>query len=136
MGHDAAAHGNGYYIKIWATLMVLLVISLVGPTLGILVVTLITAFGVAVVKATMVMAYFMHLNVEKKYIWGLLLSALVFILGLFFGIAPDIMANRGHNWVKCNGYDAKNLARFAHMGLAAEEIGLNKDGKICTPQRF
>jgi hypothetical protein len=38
--------------------------------------TLITAFGIAIVKALIVAAFFMHLNVEKKYIWYVLLTML------------------------------------------------------------
>src|SRR3989339_1149485 len=135
MGHDVA-HTSGYYVKIWAILMVLFFISVAGPTLGILIVTLITAFGVAAVKATMVMAYFMHLNVEKKYIWGLLASALIFIGGLFIGVAPDVMKSRGVQWTKCNSFDEHNLARFQHEGIHASDIGLNRTGRVCTPQRF
>ena len=135
MGHDAS-HGYNYYVKIWGILMVLLVISLVGPELEILIVTLITAFGVAVVKAGMVAAYFMHLNIEKKYIWGLLTSALIFLVGLFIGVAPDVMQNEGVQWLKCNSYDAKNLARFAEEGVPSSDIGLNASGRHCTPQRF
>jgi len=135
MGHDVA-HTSGYYVKIWAILMVLFFISVAGPTLGILIVTLITAFGVAAIKATMVMAYFMHLNVEKKYIWGLLASALIFILGLFIGVAPDVMKSHGVQWTKCNSFDERNLARFQHEGIHALDIGLNRTGRICTPQRF
>lgn len=135
MGHGEA-HGSGYYVKIYAILMVLFVISVLGPEVGILMVTLITAFGIAVVKATMVMAYFMHLNVEKKYIWGLLASALIFIVGLFVGVAPDVMMNHGTQWVKCNSYDAANLARFQREGIPSSSLGLNKSGRVCTPQRF
>ena len=135
MGHDSA-HTSGYYVKIWAILMVLFVISVLGPELDILIVTLVTAFGVALVKATMVMAYFMHLNVEKKYIWGLLASALIFIVGLFVGVAPDVMLSHGTQWTKCNSFDERNLARFQSEGVPSDKIGLNRTGRVCTPQRF
>jgi caa(3)-type oxidase subunit IV len=135
MGHDAP-HGSGHYVKIYGILMVLFIISVLGPEIGILIVTLITAFGIAVVKATMVMAYFMHLNVEKKYIWGLLASAVIFIGGLFIGVAPDVMLSHGTQWLKCNSFDEKNLARFEHHNVPASKIGLNRSGRVCTPQRF
>jgi len=81
--------------------MVLLVVSIVGPFFGILALTLITAFGIALVKAWMVASYFMHLNVEKKYIWWLLLGTLLFVVTLFAGMAPDVLVSEGLNWKNC-----------------------------------
>jgi len=66
--------------------------------LGVPAITLITAFGIAVVKATMVAAYFMHLNIEKRYIWFILFIMLAFLLVLFAGVAPDVMKQGGRNW--------------------------------------
>ena len=56
--HDAA-HGGGHtthhypYVKIWGLLLVLLALSILGPMLGHPIVTLLTAFGIAFVKAFM-----------------------------------------------------------------------------------
>ena len=47
--------------------------------IGIKWLTLVTAFGIAVVKAYLVAANFMHLKVEKKYVVYLLLTALAFM---------------------------------------------------------
>lgn len=96
MTTNAAAHPN--YVKVYAVLLVLFAISVVGPLLGHPWVTLVTAFGVAAVKATMVAAYFMHLNVERRYIWYLLLVMLAFMGLLFAGVAPDVLARGGQNW--------------------------------------
>jgi len=93
-----ATHAGNNYLKIYLCLVVLLIISIIGPTMGILAVTLITAFGVAVAKATLVTSYFMHLNVEKRYVWFILLTMLVFLLVLFAGVAPDVMRHSGQNW--------------------------------------
>jgi caa(3)-type oxidase subunit IV len=102
MAHDAA-HDNHdkRYVKIWGILLVLLAISIAGPTLGIQAVTLVTAFGIAVVKALIVAAYFMHLNVEKRFIWYLLIISLAFIGIFYFGVAPDIMKGDGTLWKDC-----------------------------------
>jgi len=103
-GHD---HGHGdhehihppsFYIKTWAILVVLLGISIVGPELGIRVVTLITAFGIAVVKAWLVCARFMHLDAQKKWVVYFLVVALGFMGLFFFAIAPDILKHEGTNW--------------------------------------
>jgi caa(3)-type oxidase subunit IV len=88
------------YVKIWLILLALLVVSILGPVLGIKAVTLITAFGIAIVKAYLVAKNFMHLNIEPRYAVYLLLTMLVFMLLLFAGSAPDVMKHEGTNWVK------------------------------------
>ena len=93
-------HEHPNYVKIWAILVVLLAISIAGPFLGIPVVTLITAFGIAIVKAYLVAANFMHLNVEKRYAAYLLVTMVVFVFLFFAGTAPDVMQAEGDNWVK------------------------------------
>ena len=110
-GHGAgAAHAGGHaahhrnYVKIWGILVVLLVISVVGPMLGIRVITLITAFGIALVKAYMVAKNFMHLDVEKPIVHWLLAIALVLMVLMFSGLAPDVMKETGRNWKKDAGF--------------------------------
>ncbi len=76
------------YVKIWLILLALLVVSILGPFLGIKAVTLITAFGIAIVKAYLVAKNFMHLNIEPRYAVYLLLTMLVFMLLLFAGARP------------------------------------------------
>lgn len=93
-----AGHGHPNYVKIWGILVVLLVVSVLGPLTGHEWIILVTAFGIAVVKALMVAAYFMHLNIERTYIKQLLLVILVLMLVLFAGVAPDVMKRAGQNW--------------------------------------
>ena len=94
-------HLHPNYIKIWYWLLVLLVISSVGPLLEIPLVTLITAFGIAVVKSFMVASYFMHLKFEKKIIWLLLLMSVCLLGVFFFGVGSDIMMTEGDQWIDC-----------------------------------
>jgi caa(3)-type oxidase subunit IV len=112
-----AHHGPGYYIKIYWILLVLLVISIVGPELGNRTLTLITAFGIAIVKALMVAAEFMHLRVEKKYIWYMLYSMLLMVFLFFLGTAADTMIPHGENW---NNEAAQSLIE-QHKGNAPAE---------------
>ena len=56
------------YGKVYMVLLVLLVISILGPMLEIQVVTLITAFGIAGVKALLVAKKFMHIDEAPKYL--------------------------------------------------------------------
>ena len=93
-------HGPAHYLKIWAILLILLVVSICGPMLGFRVITLLTAFGVALVKAGMVASEFMHLKLERKYITYMLLTMVLLMAIFFFGVAPDVMKNHGENWSK------------------------------------
>ncbi len=98
MSEEHTHHPN--YVKIWAILCGLLAVSVVGPMFGIQTVTLITAFGIACVKAYMVVKNFMHINIAKRYVTYLVATCLVFMLLLFAGTAPDVMKPDGENWTK------------------------------------
>ena len=95
-------HAHPNYVKIWVILLVLLAISVAGPFLGINIVTLITAFGIAIVKAYLVAKNFMHVNIEQRYVAYLLGTALVLMLLFFAAVAPDVMKHEGDQWVKPN----------------------------------
>jgi caa(3)-type oxidase subunit IV len=97
-GHGDHAHHGPSYEKTFGTLLVLLVISVIGPEIGIKWLTLVTAFGIAIVKAYLVASRFMHLNIEKKYVGYILLTALAFIFLFYAGVAPDVMKHRGRGW--------------------------------------
>lgn len=98
---DAAAH-EAHYKKIWVVLLVLLLISFAGPFLEIRVVTMVTAFGIAVVKAWLVAKHFMHVTAQPKFVMYLMGTCLVFMLLFFAGTAPDVMEHEGANWTKPN----------------------------------
>ncbi len=114
--HSDKHHGPSYYVKIWAILLVLLIISIIGPELGNRHLTLITAFGIAIVKAVMVAAYFMHLKVEKKYISYMLLAMLLMVCMFFLGTAGDTMKPDGQNWTN----DAAHKLIEQHKGMSTE----------------
>lgn len=98
--HAHTGHHDDHYVKIWAALCVLLVVSIVGPMVGIRVVTLMTAFGVALVKAYLVARHFMHLNIEKRWVVYILVVMLAFMAVMFGGISPDVMTDGGTHWQK------------------------------------
>jgi caa(3)-type oxidase subunit IV len=91
---------SAHYLKIWGILLVLLVVSVCGPMLEIKAVTLITAFGIAIIKAFLVAKHFMHLAIERRFVVYILLGMLLLMFMLFFGIAVDIMKPAGSNWQK------------------------------------
>ena len=96
--HQGSHHGPQYYVKMWAILLVLLIVSIIGPEFGIPLLTLITAFGIALIKAYMVAAYFMHLSTEKRYIHYMLYTMLLFMAIFFAGVCVDVMRPKGENW--------------------------------------
>ena len=100
--HGHAPHRN--YVKIWGILVLLLVVSVTGPMLGIRVVTLIAAFGVALVKAYMVAKNFMHLDIEKPIVHWILLVALALMVLLYGALAPDVQRGAGQGWKKDAGF--------------------------------
>ncbi len=98
------------YTKIYVTLLVLLAISIIGPMFEIRVLTLITAFGIACVKAYLVAKHFMHINIARRYVAYLVTTCLVFMLLFFAGSAPDVMQAYGSNWEKPAWIEAQEAA--------------------------
>lgn len=104
-----ASHSHPSYLKIYILLLVLFVVSVAGPEIAHLmglegatrlIVVLVTAFGIALVKAYYVLAYFMHLKFEKIYAPYILLSMVALLFVFFFGTASDVMKSEGHHWKK------------------------------------
>jgi caa(3)-type oxidase subunit IV len=110
-------HSPRHYVKIWAVLCVLLVISVLGPEAGIPIVTLLTAFGIAFVKAYLVAKHFMHINTERPIIRYMLVTSLMFMLLFFAAVAPDVLNHNGARW--------ENIAAKQAIidGLAAGDHG-------------
>ncbi len=98
------------YVKIWAILVVLLIISVIGPEIGIRWVTLMTAFGIACVKAYMVADKFMHIGEMPKFISYIVVTSVVFMVLLFAGSAmPSI------GWTHLDGVEAADPATPAAL---------------------
>jgi caa(3)-type oxidase subunit IV len=116
-----AAHGDSHYVKIWAILLVLLTISVLGPMAEIKWLTLITAFGIAIVKAYLVIVNFMHINLTPRFVVYTFTTTLVFMLLFFAGAAPDVMKSHGTNWEK-PGWIAADKA-FAAGDLVGASFG-------------
>jgi len=109
------------YKKIYVTLLILLVISVAGPFLGIQWVTLIAAFGIAVVKAAMVVQNFMHLKWERRIVKWVLASSVVLMALFWAGVAPDVMKHSGRNWVNDAALAATARGIAAPHGEGEEE---------------
>jgi caa(3)-type oxidase subunit IV len=98
-GSQAEGHDINY-VKIWAILVALLAISVIGPLFEIRVVTLLTAFGIAVVKAYLVAKNFMHVNLAPRFIPYAIITSLLFMFLFYAGVAPDVNRAQGQGWEK------------------------------------
>jgi caa(3)-type oxidase subunit IV len=119
--HGGEHHGEHHhveYVKIYFVLLALLIVSVAGPFIGDALkmhwITLVTAFGIAVVKAYMVAANFMHLKFEKKYVSYLMFTALAFMFLFYAGVSPDVMKHRGRNWDNVAAKQETERAQKAH----------------------
>jgi len=126
-----AGHKHPSYIKIYITLVILFLVSVAGPEIahrfgmqGVsrTVLVLSTAFGIAIWKAYLVCAYFMHLKFEKVYAPYILLGCLSLLFVFFFGTATDAMFSNGQNWIKSYSEEAAaaEAASRSHGGHAEE----------------
>jgi caa(3)-type oxidase subunit IV len=122
MSEHEEHHETSFYVKTWALLLVLLIVSILGPELGIKWVTLVTAFGIAVVKAYFVAVRFMHIDLTPRYVIYFVTTALVFMLLFFAGTAPDVMKSSGTNWEKPDWIQAE-ADYAAHGGAGAGSHG-------------
>ena len=135
----ADSHASGHphhrnYVKIWAILLGLLVVSVVGPMTGVRVIVLITAFGVALVKAYMVAKNFMHVDVEKPIVHWMMALALTLMVLLFAGLAPDVMKDKGQQWHKGAEFHVMPPAHHGgHEGAAGGATGAHEGGTSDTP---
>jgi len=119
MSSDTEAHiHHPNYVKIWAVLVVLLIVSVLGPLTGIRWLMLVMAFGIALVKAYMVAKNFMHVNLEKRWVTYLLVTCLVFLGILFAGVAPDVMRHQGLRW---ENYAAKKAVESGSQASPKHE---------------
>ena len=90
------------YVRIWGILVVLFIVSWVGPEVAEVVpipgLLFITAFGIAFVKAWLVIKHFMHVPMEQPIVHYILVTCLV-LMGLFFaGVSVDVRNHHGARW--------------------------------------
>ena len=138
-GHSEGRSGffGNHYVRIYFLLLVLLAVSILGPVVGGtidrqveifghqislgLALTLVTAFGIAVWKASLVIKHFMHLSIERP-IAKIFLAASVLLLALFWGgVAPDVQLHEGRMW---ENLDAKAAVA---RGISEPEVHVEDD---------
>lgn len=91
-----AAHGGGRwyqtYVVVWVWLLAFTIIEISAVALRLdraLLVTLLLALSL--MKAVLIVAYFMHLRYERLTLIYLVLTPLILILVLFGGVVPDAL---------------------------------------------
>ncbi len=88
-----AGHSSRLYVSVWIYLLVLTAVEVVlaymrvFPPAGMLVVLMV----LSLVKAGLIMAYFMHLRFERATLFLSLVPAVVVVISLLFVFFPDSM---------------------------------------------
>ena len=91
-GAPEGPHGSalGLYIKIYVALMVLLFLTVAVAYTNVGVWALPAALTIAVIKALLVIIFFMHLRFTGKLMWLYSVVGLVWLGMLFFGVLVDV----------------------------------------------
>jgi cytochrome c oxidase subunit 4 len=89
MTQEAKKHPN--YVALWGILVAALLVSLLLGEMKIPVLAVVLIFTVAVAKAYLVAAYYMHLRYEPLFIVIILLAGLATLYVLVFGLVPDVV---------------------------------------------
>lgn len=82
---------KAFLIKIWVVLLVALGVSLALSSLHYPALATSLIFAIAIIKAFLVLWYYMGLKNEPGYIGWILMMGLVFMAVLFVGLVPDMM---------------------------------------------
>jgi cytochrome c oxidase subunit 4 len=86
-----ATHHHPNYVAVWIWLVLLAAVSVVLSILPLSQpITLLLIFEAAVVKAVLVVIYFMHLKFERLLIYSLIIIPLAFFGILLLVLVPDI----------------------------------------------
>ncbi len=82
-------------INIWLGLLLLLGLSLLLGSWGHVVLATSLIFTIALLKAGLVVYYYMGLKWEPKYIALIILSGILCLILLYFALVPDIVYRYG-----------------------------------------
>ncbi len=84
--------GPGVYLWVWGALLLLTALTVTAASLHLGRATVAVAMGIAAVKSTLVVLYFMHLRWERKLLLKLLLPITLVTLAIFIGLTyTDIL---------------------------------------------
>jgi len=83
------------YVAIWGVLMGALVVSLGLAYMEHAFLAALLIFLVAIVKAFLVVAFYMHLKFEPGHVIAIVIAGLLALAILFLGLVPDIVHVHG-----------------------------------------
>jgi caa(3)-type oxidase subunit IV len=86
---EAKKHPN--YVALWGILVAALMVSMLLGEMHIPVLAVVLIFSVAIAKAYLVAAYYMHLRYEPLFVMMIVVAGLVCLYVLFFGLVPDVV---------------------------------------------
>jgi caa(3)-type oxidase subunit IV len=78
-------------VAIWGVLVAALVVSILLGEMNLPVVAAVLIFSVAIAKAYIVAAYYMHLRSEPFFVVIIIVTGLACLYVLFVGLVPDIV---------------------------------------------
>lgn len=84
-------HEHPNYVLIWGCLVSALLVSLFLGYMDLPVVAAVLIFTIAIAKAWLVVAYYMHLKFEPFYVLVIMATGLACLYFLFVGLVPDIV---------------------------------------------
>ena len=73
------------YIFVWAALMLLTALTVATASMNLRKVTIIVCLGIAALKSTLVLLYFMHLRFENSVVIKLVIPIAIVVLAIFIG---------------------------------------------------
>ena len=88
--HEHQPVDMGLYYKIYGILMVLLILTVVAARINLGAWNLPIALLIAVIKAVLVIIYFMHMRYTGKLMWVYASAAFVWLAMMMFGIMSDV----------------------------------------------
>lgn len=92
--HDGG-HSHPNYVAVWAVLVALLAVGIAVGFVGHPVLGTVLVFAVAIAKAFLVAANYMHLKFEPLLVRVVFLSAIASFLVVLIGLIPDIVYGFG-----------------------------------------
>jgi caa(3)-type oxidase subunit IV len=88
---EDAASGPPHYVAIWGVLVSALLVALFLGYMDLPVVAVVLIFSIAIAKAYLVAAYYMHLRYEPFFVIAIVAFGLACLYFLFFGLVPDVV---------------------------------------------
>lgn len=94
MSHDAKDHAEPNYWRVWLALLILTILELGVTKLPVpKFIEIFALCALALTKAAMVAAYFMHLKFERGALILIVMSPLLLSAILYIGLVPDAITH-------------------------------------------